>query len=420
MKRRHMAATVVAMTTVVMLTGCGAGGSSATGTADDPVELTFYMDKAGWQDSFDAVNAVSKEDGRTLEVVSPPSNDAGVYDSFVKQSLQTKKKPDLFTWHTGGQLEELVQQGAVAETTDIWERAEADGLVPEGLKANYTVDGKQYCVPLNVVYWVVYYNKHVFADHAIEVPETYDDLMQAAGTLKEAGVTPFFQMNFIFEFAMYQALMSGADPKAYADLGDASGSFTDAASLVAADEWSRLIDEGYFNDPGVQTDPQTLLSTGEVAMEYLGTFMTGQLDTVGQVSGEDYGIFLFPSMDPDSGKQLVLETGPLCVASGAANEEAALAYSEWWLSDEAQQTWVDARGDISFNPNVTVDDPELQKLVDQLPNSTIQQRFQELVPLPVYNRSTEVFGEFVTNGGDLTDGLKSLQDDAAAYWDERD
>ncbi|GAB3120541.1 ABC transporter substrate-binding protein [Glaciibacter psychrotolerans] len=415
MKRTRLTAGLSAGLLAVSLAACSSNpGAPAAGTADDPRQLSFYMDKAGWQESFDDMNTVSRAEGAVLDVVTAPGSDAAAYDSFVKQALQTKEKPDLFTWHTGGQLKALVEQGVVAETSDIWAKAEAAGYVPKGLKDNYTFDGKQYCVPLNVVYWGVYYNKHVFAEHGVEVPTTYQELMSASATLKAAGVTPFFQMNFIFEFAMFQALLAGESPDVYAGLADGTSSFTDPAVLSAGAEWQRLFDEGYFTDPGLQTDPQTLLSTGEVAMEYLGTFMTGQLNSIDQVSGEDYGVFIFPSMNADAEQQLVLESGPLCVSKGAANEAAALEYSAWWMSDTAQQAWADSRGDVSFNPNVTVNDPELQGIVDALGKARIQQRFQEMVPLSVYNRSTEVFGEFVTNGGDLTPGLQSLQDVADA------
>lgn len=421
MKRIPLAAGVLVGSLALALAACSGGADAGSGTPDDPTRLTFYMDKAGWKQSFDDMNGESKDEGVTLDVVTAPGSDPAAYDSFVKQAFQTKEVPDLFTWHTGGQLAELVEQGVVAETTDIWAEAEAEGLVPEGLKDNYTYDGKQYCVPLNVVYWAVYYNKQVFADNGIEVPTTYDELMDAAARLKDADVTPFFQMNVIFEFAMFQALLAGEDPEAYAGLATGESSFTDPEVVKVMEEWKRLVDEGYFTDPGLDTEPQTLLANGDVAMEYLGTFLTGQLNDIDQVSGEDYGIFAFPNMNPDvENQQMILETGPLCVAKGATNEAAALEYSAWWLTDDAQQAWTDSRGDLSFNPDVTLDDPELQALSEQLADDEIQQRFVEMVPLPVYNRSTEVFGDFVTNSPEPEEGLQTLQDEADTYWSERD
>lgn len=415
MKRSRILAGATAASLALGLAACSSGDDGGGGDGED-VTLGFYTDKAAWEPSFDAMNEVSGTQGSTLDFTG--YSDATAYDSFIKQSFRTKKVPDLFTWHTGSQLADLVDQGLVAETTDLWTQAEADGLVPEGLKDNYTYDGKQYCVPLNVAYWAVYYNKKVFADHGIEVPTTFDEMMAAAKKLKDAGVTPFHQMNIIFEFAWFQALLAGDAPDVYQGLQTGDASYLDPKVVEVMDQWKSMIDDGYYNDPGITTDPQTMLKNGDVAMAYFGTFLTGQLTDVGAKSGEDYGIFPMPSMDPASGNQMVLETGPLCVGKGSEHEQQALDYSAWWMSDEAQNAWSSSRGDVSFNPHVKVEDPELQGLVDQVKDGgfTTQQRYLEANPLPVYTLSTEIFGDFVTNAPDPKPGLQRLQDEADKYW----
>jgi multiple sugar transport system substrate-binding protein len=418
MKRPRILAGATAASLALGLAACSSGDDGGDEPGGD-VTLGFYTDKAAWEPSFDAMNEASGEQGSTLDFTG--YSDATAYDSFIKQSFRTTKVPDLFTWHTGSQLADLVDQGLVAETTDLWTQAEADGLVPEGLKDNYTYDGAQYCVPLNVAYWAVYYNKAVFADHGIEVPTTFDEMMTAAQRLADEGVTPFHQMNIIFEFVWFQALLAGNAPDVYQGLQTGEASYLDPEVVEVMDQWKSMIDDGYYNEPGVTTDPQTLLKNGDVAMAYFGTFLTGQLADVGATSGEDYGIFPMPSMNEASGDQMVLETGPLCVGKGAANEQAALDYSAWWMSDEAQTAWSSSRGDVSFNPHVTVDDPALQGLLDEVTGGdfTIQQRYLEANPLPVYTLSTEIFGDFVTNAPDPAPGLQRLQDEAEKYWAEQ-
>ncbi|MFE7407538.1 ABC transporter substrate-binding protein [Isoptericola sp. NPDC057559] len=419
MKRSRILAGATAASLALGLAACSSDDGGGGGGDGGDVTLGFYTDKAAWEPSFDAMNKESAAQGSTLDFTG--YSDATAYDSFIKQSFRTKKVPDLFTWHTGSQLADLVDQGLVAETTDLWTKAEADGLVPEGLKDNYTYDGKQYCVPLNVAYWAVYYNKKVFADNGVEVPTTFDELTAAAKKLKAAGVTPFHQMNIIFEFAWFQALLAGNAPDVYQGLQTGDASYLDPKVTEVMDQWKSMIDDGYYNDPGVTTDPQTMLKNGDVAMAYFGTFLTGQLTDVGARSGEDYGIFTMPSMNPASGNQMVLETGPLCVGKGSENEQAALDYSAWWMSDDAQNAWSSSRGDVSFNPHVKVEDPELQDLVDQVNGGdfTIQQRYLEANPLPVYTLSTEIFGDFVTNAPDPAPGLQRLQDEADTYWAEQ-
>lgn len=421
MKRKTLLVTGATASLAMVLAACG-GTDDGEGTANEggeDVTLGFYTDKAAWEPSFDAMNEESQKSGMTLDFTG--YSDPTAYDSFIKQSFRTDSVPDLFTWHTGGQLADLVDQGLVTETTDLWAEAEANGSVPEGLIDNYTYDGKQYCVPLNVAYWPVYYNKAVFEEYDLEVPETWDDLMQTAQTLVDNGKVPFHQMNIIFEFVWFQAMLAGNSPETYQGLQTGDASYTDPEVVEVMEQWKHMIDSGYFVDPGVTTDPQTLLANGDVAMAYFGTFLTGQLTDIDAKSGEDYGVFTMPNMNPDvENRQMILETGPLCVGVGSKNEQAALDYSAWWMTDGAQTTWSSARGDVSFNPNADVADPELAALVEEVTGEgstyTIQQRYLEANPLPVYTLSTEVFGDFVTNAPDPKPGLERLQAEAEAYW----
>jgi ABC-type glycerol-3-phosphate transport system substrate-binding protein len=405
----------------------GAGPSSPAGgqpvdCTSDPADgpLQFYTDKAAWQPDFESMNEKSKSDCN-LEITFTGYSDPAQYDAFIKQGFQTDQKPTLFTWHTGDQLKALVDQGLIAETTDLWNAAEANGDVPEGLKDNYTYNGKQYCVPLNVAYWVMYYNKKIFADNNLQVPKTWDDLINVADTLVSKGITPFHQMNIIFEFVWFQALLVGSDPDAYQGLETGDTKYTDQPVVDAVKKWYEMENKKYFIDPGVQTDPQTLLKTGKVAMEYFGTFFTGQLTSIGMKSDEDYGVFVLPNVSPDVSKQqMVLETGPLCVGAGSANEKAALDYSAWWMGQDAQQAWSDKRGDVSFNPKVKAADPALSALLAGQADWQIQKRWLEATPNPIYTVASPAFGEFVTNPtADPMPMLTKIQQAADKYWSEQ-
>lgn len=426
--RTRGALAAVAAAAALVLAACGGGGNEGGGGGGagggggggdvEPTELGFFTDKAAWEPQFDEMNEASSAAGQSTLSFTGYS-DAAAYDAFIKQAFRTNDKPDLFTWHTGDQLAELVEAGLVAETTELWEQAAADGNVPDGLIDNYTYDGKQYCVPLNVVYWVMYYNKAVYDEYGLSVPTTWDELMANAQTLVDNGVVPFHQMNFIFEFVWFQTVVVGSDPDAYVGLQDGSVSYTDPAIVEAMEVWHDMQTKGYFIDPGVTTDPQTLLQTGEVAMANFGTFFTGQLNALGMEPDADYGIFAIPNVNPDLDKQqAIVETGPLCVGAGSANEQAALDYSAWWLGVEAQEAWTDAFGDVSFNPNVESPDPALTAVVEQVtgPDFQIHKRWLEATPVPIYTVASEQFGAFVTNNSDPMTHLEAIQAAAEEYW----
>lgn len=403
----------------------GAGSGAAGGAAAMPDckvgadgALQYYTDKAAWKPDLESMNATS-QDNCGLSVAVTGYSDPTQYNAFIMQGFQTDQKPTLFTWHTGDQLKSLVDKGLVAETTDIWKAATAAGYVPDGLIDNYTYDGKQYCVPLNIAYWVMYYNKKSFADAGVTPPKTWAEFTKVTDTLRSKGQTPLHQMNVIFSFAWFQALLMGSDPAAYAGLSTGDTKYTDAPVQNTMKQWYQMEQNKDFIDPGVQTDPQTLLKTGKVAMAYFGTFFTGQLTSVGMKSDSDYGVFALPNVAGGK-QQMALETGPLCVGAGSANEKAALAYSSWWMGVPAQTAWSDKRGDLSFNPEVPVKDPALSGLLKDLPQWQIQKRWLEATPTPIYNVADPAFGEFVSKPtADSMPMLQKIQAAADQYWNSQ-
>lgn len=422
MRSKMVMATALIASAALALTACSGGeGGGGGGSSADPADVTlsFFTDKAAWESSFDDMNEASEGVAPQLDFTG--YSDPTAYDAFIKQAFRTDERPDLFTWHTGDQLTQLVDQGLVAETSDIWDEAIANGYVTEELAENYTYDGKQYCVPLNVAYWVMYYNKDVFAENGVQVPTTWEEFTQVADTLVANGVTPLHQMNIIFEFVWFQAILAGLDPEAYNGLSDGSVSYTDPTVVEAMNIWHDMQSDGYFIDPGVTTDPQTLLQTGEVAMAYFGTFFTGQLGDLGMVSGEDYGMFILPPVNPDLEETpVIVETGPLCVGAGSQNEEAALAYSKWWMGTDAQSAWSESRGDVSFNPEATVTDEALAQITAEATSDDVLQlrRYLEATPNDIYTVASEEFGAFVTNNDDPMGHLEAIQAAADAYWSE--
>ena len=90
-------------------------------------------------------------------------------------------------------LAKFINAGQVADIT-AWVDDPAFAADKEGIAAfTWDVtkfDGKQYGVPLNVAYWVTFYNKHTFDKHKVDVPTTWDEFTGACEKLKAADVTP--------------------------------------------------------------------------------------------------------------------------------------------------------------------------------------------------------------------------------------
>ena len=216
---------------------------------------------------------------------------------------------------------------------------------------------------MNIAYWVMYYNKNIFEEQGIDEPTTWEELDEAAATLKDAGVTPYYQTSNLFTFQWFQQLVAGTDPELYKGLSTGDVKYTDPEIVDIMNIWLDEHEKGWFSDAGSTIDPAVGLKQGDFAMINFGSFFNGSLDGAGMVSGEDYDMFVIPAVNADLGTTPVaVESGPLCVAENSKQKDLGLAYSEWWMSPDAQTAWNAARGDVAFNPKATVNDPMLSEL----------------------------------------------------------
>jgi multiple sugar transport system substrate-binding protein len=420
-RRTAQAVTALAVAGALLLSACGGDGGAgpAAKGEDKPTDsLKFYNDKGGWKEAFVQVGAAAKKDaGVGMEPVG--YSDSNAYTAFIRSSFRTKEKPDLFTWHTGKELEDLVDQGLVADTTEQWTKAIADGNIPEALKQYFTFGDKQYCVPLLAGYWVMYYNKSVFAKAGVTPPKTWPELIAVADKLKAAGVKPFYQTNILFSFVWFETLLAGKYPDLYDALAQGKAKYTDPGVVEVMNDWKKMIEAGYFSDPGAKTEPQAQLKNGDVAMVNFGTWFSGSLNTLKMKPGTDYDFFVIPNVDPSLPKtSMVFETGPVCSAAAGSHSSTVDKWTSWWVSPQAQTAWANARGDLSFNPKAEVKDPGLAALNKDVGGDGYRliNRWFEATPVPVANKALEVFGAFVTKPGDPMPGLQKIQAEADAYW----
>ncbi|REE98833.1 ABC transporter substrate-binding protein [Thermomonospora umbrina] len=412
---RMRATALTAGAAMLALAGCSGGDSGESKT-----ELRLYNDKGAWSKFFDQMGAQSKQEiGLNMKPVG--YTDEPSYTAFIKASFRTKVKPDLFTWSTGGRLEEIVRQNQVAETTDIWQQAIKSGDLTQGLAKYYTVNGKQYCVPLNTAYWGMFYNKKIFAQHKLEPPKTWNDLMTIAETLKSKGQVPFNHTTptSLFSFVWFEQLLAGTDPDLYERLGTGKASFTDPGVVKVMEQWKGMIDKGWFSNPGDKNDPADHFKSGKAAMVSSGTWFNTSMTQRGLKQGDDYGFFFIPNVNAAlPQRSLIFESGPLCSLRKAPDVAASTKYLKWWITPSAQEKWANSRGDVSGNPKVKVADPELSRITKDAadPQNRLVLRFFEAVPAPVLTAALDGLGGFLVKPDTYMKVLETIQKANEEYW----
>jgi raffinose/stachyose/melibiose transport system substrate-binding protein len=192
-----------------------------------------------------------------------------------------------------------------------------------------------------------YYNKQIFADNGIEIPQTFADFEAALQTLADAGVTPIVfgnldQWQAIHLFGEVHGTMTTRE---YLDgliyhRGDLSWD-TDEIKNAAAkvQEWK---DAGYFLEgfEGLNGDDAwPLFAAGEGAMLLQGSWQAGDLAAN---MGENVGFFLMPPVSPE---QPVLHVGgvgiPYGITTNAENPDLAAEFVDFLVSDRAVELLVE-------------------------------------------------------------------------------
>ncbi|TDD15595.1 ABC transporter substrate-binding protein [Nonomuraea diastatica] len=400
----------------LVLTACGGNGADAP--REKKTELTLYNDKGAWTKYFDEMSALSKQ-SVGLSIKPTGYTDSAQYQAFIKASFRTDVKPDLFTWQTGGMLEQIVKQKQVADTSAIWQEAIKNGDLSQDLMPYYTIGGKQYCVPMNVAYWGMFYNKKIFDKHGLKPPETWDDLINVADTLKQNGVKAFYHTSVLFSFVWFEQLLAGTDPDLYDRLSTGKAKYTDPGVVQVMEKWKQLIDAGYFINPGDKTDPGDVLKSGKAAMVSFGSWFNTSMTQRDLKAGEDYDFFVIPNVNPALPKtSMIFESGPLCSLTEAADPDASTKYLKWWTTAEAQEKWAASRGDVSANPKVEIDDKALGTVTKDAGGGKYRlvNRYFEATPPPVLTAALDGFSKFVTQPGSYKEVLETIQQAADEYW----
>ncbi|QMU58513.1 MAG: extracellular solute-binding protein [Boseongicola sp.] len=194
----------------------------------------------------------------------------------------------------GRQAEELVEAGLMLDLTDIAEaEGWADVVNPIRLLNACTLDGRVYCVPVNIhsPQWL-WLSHDAFAEAGVDVPSDWFEFVAAAPALEAAGKVPLAmgQQSWQTELAFNAIMVAIGGTDLYLDV------LTNKNSDAAAGEAMTKVFEAYdgarklsvgsnVNDWNQATN---LVITGKAGGQIHGDWAQGEFQVANQVAGEDY------------------------------------------------------------------------------------------------------------------------------------
>ncbi|GAB4572330.1 MAG: extracellular solute-binding protein [Anaerolineae bacterium] len=123
-----------------------------------------------------------------ITIVFDPTNPPE-YNATLRTQLEGGTAPDLFYLRSYATSRQLYEEGFLEELSDI--ETLMENFTPEARAPWATDDGVPYGVPFIAVSHGIYYNKDLFAELGLEVPETWEELIATAQAIKDAGYDAF-------------------------------------------------------------------------------------------------------------------------------------------------------------------------------------------------------------------------------------
>lgn len=361
---RTVTIAVAVATASLSLVACSSDTAGENGATT--ITIASWYEDGVIGTSLEAANDRLKSEGITLEYTQIPLDQ---YNTWLSTQLASGEGPDIIM--DGASFPARVAAGNLVDLSDD---EILNGFTPEGLALTTDADGRTYGVPSYGWFSGVFYNKDLFAQAGVAVPTTFNEFLDAADALMDAGITPMAAGLADSDKAVHSLM--GYLENAYYHNGDgdpgvdaefAFGEATlDGSWNDAVEEWSQIVDHGILTPEMLGTPLSQAI--GEFTSGKAAMFISGAWDyeTI-KDSGIEFGMFSHVGNDSENQWLLGGPAASLGVNADSAHPDEALAALHALASPEAMQAILDSNpGAFSYLDGVEGSFPAEYELVEPL------------------------------------------------------
>lgn len=356
MKRKLHAVLAAALVAGMALAGCGnssqgqaektsasadastAADTSAAGTeaskSGEVTTIRFYGSDSEYNQNI--VAGFEKENPDIKVEIVPVDFDNA--EQVIKTGIASGNPVDVsFFW--GSQINAFTEDNMAYDLTPYLTENNQEWLntfVPAYIDS-CKVDGKYYAVSYQPVIETIFYNKDLFTQYNVKVPETWDELVEACKVFKENGVYGIGDWNGqnhqLLQFA-YQYMANDGTLEEYTT---GKGDFTKNEGLKKClENWKSVYEAGYWY-PGegalTSTKDQTQAAwyQGKIAMLFDAGSNAGEYEKNCSFS---FGILPFPGVEEGGKYALNTVTNALFIPANAKHPEEAVRFMKYYTSDK--------------------------------------------------------------------------------------
>jgi raffinose/stachyose/melibiose transport system substrate-binding protein len=304
-----------------------------TAKASNPTTLTFWHYAPFHNDVQKEIATEYKEKGDpnvALEINAYPNlNDQR---TAVKAALAAASPtPDIIAVEPGADTVDYLANGGVLSMNTFFEQDKElkDSFWPNALQL-LTIDGQTVSVPVVTNTVVVFYNRKLFAENGVQVPETWEELQKLAAVFNGKGIAPVViaaghdRNQPIFPFFTVAGGLKLDGKLRDADLGKLE--WTGAEMAQVAEKTEEVIKSDVLMKGALgikEPDAIGIFATGKAAMFWGGQWNRTNLRAA-LPPDFDMGLFPFPSLVAGGPKPVLSSTGiTLTVNARSKNPDLA-------------------------------------------------------------------------------------------------
>lgn len=342
---------------ISLLAGCG--GKNANGQ-DGKVEIEFFHYKREGMETFDKLIEKFEKENPNIDVeqTSPPEATTVLRTRVSKSDI-----PDVMG--IGGDItyKDLSETGVFTDVSKDKNLENIQEAYIQMLK-DVSNEEKVYGIPYAANAVGVIYNKSIFKELNLEIPETWDDFMAVAKKVQDSGQIPFYHTykdswTILSAFNALAANTQGEDFYTQLNKGKilAGERYKEAAEKIVD-----LANYGHNNQQGVgYNDGNTAFANGEAAMYLQGIWAIPEIKKANP--NIDLGVFSFPATNnPDETKLVSGVDLMLATSASSKHPEEAQKFIQFLLKEENAKQYIGEQNAFSALEGITQDDPTVTEL----------------------------------------------------------
>jgi len=406
---RGRASAVIDLLIIVALGGCqqqiNAPAPSfqapAAGRGEQPIEVMHWLSSGAEASALKVIRDRFDRDGGRWHESAMPS--VAAVNAAAMDRLLGGNGPEIFQVSVGSRLQELAKYGLVRPIP--LNASELDVVLPDIIAHAAKRNGQYIAIPVDIVgeNWL-FYNEAVLARVGLQVPKSWDELLQACAALAASGKIPIalggqpWQERILFNSIVLGVGGRTFYRRVYEQLDrNAMESTQMLEAFRIFGTLRKYVDEG---SPGRPWNLATaMLIRGEAAFQFTGDWAKGELLAAGIEIGHGIGCTLTPA--PDRAYVMAADAFAMSASASADALAGQVLFMRTVLDRDVQAAFNRVRGSIPAR----VDAPDAGfDICARLAMSVIRDREAQLV-------STGLFG--------LSGGMSGAIDDAVSqFWNE--